>query len=259
MNEKELVRLSKRLSSWLRHQPDAIGLTPDAAGWVRVEDLLRQAAAHHRGFTRAQLETVVAQNNKRRFEFDESGTSIRARQGHSIEVDLGYTPADPPALLFHGTAERALGLIRDEGLLPMRRHAVHLSADIDTAVNVGARHGRPAVLRVDTAAMVRDGHDFFVTGNGVWLVDTVPPQYLELITAPREPVNPAQRAIDPVPDPPASPGNTLETTPLSGILRGVHDPGMPASDRTGGPRGEGEVPAHQAACQCRHDRSYRSR
>ncbi|WP_330182192.1 RNA 2'-phosphotransferase [Nocardia sp. NBC_01503] len=184
MNEKELVKLSKRLSSWLRHRPDAIGLAPDAAGWVRVEDLLRQAAAHSRGFTRTQLETVVAQNNKRRFEFDESGTSIRARQGHSIDVDLGYAPADPPVVLFHGTAERTLGLIMAEGLLPMRRHAVHLSADIDTAVNVGARHGRPAVLRVDTAAMVRDGHDFFVTGNGVWLVDTVPPQYLELITAP---------------------------------------------------------------------------
>ncbi|MRH92086.1 RNA 2'-phosphotransferase [Nocardia sp. SYP-A9097] len=183
MNEKEIVKLSKRLSSWLRHRPEAIGLDPDAAGWVRVEDLLRQAAAHRRAFTRAQLDTVVERNNKRRFEFDESGTSIRARQGHSIEVDLGYAPAEPPDVLYHGTAERTLNLIMAEGLLPMRRHAVHLSADIDTAVNVGGRHGRPAVLRVDTTAMRRDGHEFFVTGNGVWLVDAVPPRYLELLAA----------------------------------------------------------------------------
>ncbi|MFB8007291.1 RNA 2'-phosphotransferase [Nocardia sp. NPDC056000] len=185
MNEKEMVRLSKRLSSWLRHNPDAIGLRPDEAGWVRVQDLLRQAAAHNRGFTRTQLDLVVEQNNKKRFEFDDSGTSIRARQGHSIEVDLGYTPADPPEILYHGTAERTLGLIMAEGLLPMRRHAVHLSADTATAVNVGGRHGRPAVLRVDTVAMRAAGHEFFVTGNGVWLVDAVPPQFLELLPTPR--------------------------------------------------------------------------
>jgi len=84
MNEKDVVRLSKRLSNWLRHNPDAIGLSMDSAGWVLVEDLLQQAAAHGRPFTRAALETVVEQNNKRRFEFDESGALIRARQGHSV-------------------------------------------------------------------------------------------------------------------------------------------------------------------------------
>ncbi|MCU1647058.1 MAG: 2-phosphotransferase [Nocardia sp.] len=183
MNEKEIVRLSKRLSSWLRHRPEAIGLDPDSAGWVRVDDLLRLSAARGHRFTRAHLESVVERNNKKRFEFDDTGVMIRARQGHSIPVDLGYEPADPPAVLYHGTGERTVPVILAEGLLPMQRHAVHLSADLDTATNVGSRHGRPAVFTVDTAAMCRDGHVFYVTGNGVWLTDEVAPEYLELRTA----------------------------------------------------------------------------
>jgi putative RNA 2'-phosphotransferase len=178
MNEKDLVRLSKRLSNWLRHNPEAIGLAMDDAGWVLVEDLLAQAAAHGRRFTRDELETVVAENNKRRFEFDESGALIRARQGHSVPVDLGYESAEPPAVLYHGTASRTLGLIWQDGLLPMARHAVHLSADVETAHRVGGRHGKPVVLTVDAARMRADGYEFFVTGNGVWLTDAVPPRYL---------------------------------------------------------------------------------
>ena len=176
-----MVRLSKRLSNWLRHNPDSIGVAMDGAGWVLVEDLLQQAAAHGRGFSREQLEHVVAENNKRRFEFDDTGALIRARQGHSVPVDLGYAPAEPPAVLYHGTGERSVGLILSEGLRPMNRHAVHLSVDVETARNVGARHGKPAILAVDAARMRADGYDFYVTGNGVWLADAVPVAYLEAV------------------------------------------------------------------------------
>ncbi|MFI6869336.1 RNA 2'-phosphotransferase [Nocardia sp. NPDC050406] len=179
MNDKDMVRLSKRLSNWLRHHPEAIGLDLDTAGWVPVDALLRQAAAHGKGFTRAQLDLVVERNNKRRFEFDDAGTAIRARQGHSIPVRLGYAAAEPPAVLYHGTTTRTLPLILAEGLRPMRRHAVHLSADTDTAQAVGTRHGTPVILTVDAAAMHRDGHEFAVTGNGVWLVSSVEPRYLQ--------------------------------------------------------------------------------
>ncbi len=175
-----MVKLSKRLSNWLRHNPDAIGVDPDEAGWVPVDTLLRQASAHGKPLTRAQLETVVERNSKKRFEFDEPGTAIRARQGHSIAVDLGYEPAEPPPVLYHGTAESTLGPITAKGLLPMRRHAVHLSAETATAHAVGARHGKPTILAIDATAMRRDGYEFFVTGNGVWLVAEVPTRYLGL-------------------------------------------------------------------------------
>jgi putative RNA 2'-phosphotransferase len=178
ISDKQLVRLSKWISLRLRHDPAGIGLAVDPAGWAAVDDLIAASARHGVRFDRAALETVVAQNDKRRFEFDETGTRIRARQGHSIEVELGYADAPPPELLYHGTADRFLPEIRRSGLLPMTRHDVHLSADVSTAHAVGARHGRPVVLTVDAAVMAAYGHTFRVTGNGVWLTATVPPQYL---------------------------------------------------------------------------------
>ncbi|MGC5034497.1 RNA 2'-phosphotransferase [Streptomyces sp. DT190] len=178
MDERRTVKVSKYLSKHLRHQPERIGLTLDAAGWVEIDTLIAAAAAHGFRFTRDELDHVVAANDKRRFAVD--GTRIRASQGHSVEVDLGLPSASPPARLYHGTVARHLDAIRAEGLRPMSRHAVHLSPDRDTATRVGARRGRPVVLTVDADAMHRDGHVFHVSANGVWLTQAVPPRYLRL-------------------------------------------------------------------------------
>ncbi|MFD2093825.1 RNA 2'-phosphotransferase [Blastococcus deserti] len=177
----DVVRTSKRLSYVLRHHPGCIGIALDAAGWVDVDDLLAALAAHGLRLTRTQLDEVVASNDKQRFAFDESGTRIRASQGHSVAVDLGYETADPPAELFHGTVERFLPAILADGLRPGRRHAVHLSADVGTARTVGGRRGRPVVLRVDAARLAGDGAQFSRSANGVWLVDAVPPGYLAVV------------------------------------------------------------------------------
>ena len=174
----DVVRVSKRLSFVLRHQPASVGLTLDAAGWVAVDDLLRALSAHGLPLGRDDLDAVVAGNDKRRFAFDESGTRIRASQGHSVPVDLGYAPAAPPDELFHGTVERFLPAILAEGLRPGRRHAVHLSTDVATARIVGGRRGRAVVLRVDAAQLAADGVHLSVSANGIWLVDAVPPRYL---------------------------------------------------------------------------------
>ncbi|MFF1908923.1 RNA 2'-phosphotransferase [Kitasatospora sp. NPDC058218] len=180
MDEKRTVRTSKMLSRILRHEPERAGITLDAAGWVEVDVLLAALAARGNRLTRPELDHVVATNNKRRFAYSEDGLSIRASQGHTVAVDLGLAAAEPPARLFHGTATRSLDAIFREGLRPMARRDVHLSADTDTAVRVGARHGRPVVLTVDAAAMAAAGHAFRISANGVWLTDAVPPEYLSL-------------------------------------------------------------------------------
>lgn len=172
----DIVKTSKRLSYVLRHRPDVIGITLTADGWVSIDTLLKALAAHGTRISRATLEQVVAENDKQRFTID--GDRIRANQGHSVDVDLGYSPAEPPAELFHGTATRHLGSIYEQGLVKGRRHHVHLSADPATAHKVGSRHGTPVVLRVDAAGLVAAGHVFFVSANGVWLTETVPPGYL---------------------------------------------------------------------------------
>ncbi|MGA7732215.1 MAG: RNA 2'-phosphotransferase [Chloroflexia bacterium] len=182
MDEKQLVRTSKFLSLVLRHRPQLAGLTLDSAGWVSVEALLAGCASKGLPITRGELEEVVARNNKQRFAFDESGMLIRANQGHSVEVDLELEPAEPPDVLYHGTAERVGEAIRREGLKKMSRHHVHLSADVETARIVGARHGKPLVLRVNAGAMRAAGFTFHRSENGVWLVERVPPEYLQADT-----------------------------------------------------------------------------
>ncbi|MGN9791588.1 RNA 2'-phosphotransferase [Streptomyces sp. OZ13] len=182
-DERRTVKVSKYLSKHLRHQPDRIGITLDANGWVEIDELMRAASEHGFRFTRAELEHVVAVNDKRRFTID--GPMIRANQGHTVAVDLDLPAAEPPEYLYHGTVSRNLDAIRADGLLPMARHDVHLSPDRETATRVGARRGRPVVLSVHAGEMHRAGHVFRVSANGVWLTASVPPRYIRFPDARR--------------------------------------------------------------------------
>ncbi|WP_431877022.1 RNA 2'-phosphotransferase [Amycolatopsis sacchari] len=181
MDNRQLVKLSKRLARHLRHSPETLGITLGPGGWVEVKALLAALRRDGVGVTRADLEEVVAGNDKQRFAFDGSGERIRANQGHSVEIDLGLPAATPPDVLFHGTVERFLSAIFREGLRPMNRHDVHLSPDRETAVRVGSRRGKPVVLEVEARAMSREGHEFRVSANGVWLTAAVPPEFLRRI------------------------------------------------------------------------------
>lgn len=173
-----MVRASKRLSLHLRHAPEEIGLVLGPGGWVAVDELLEALGRHGLRLSRDELGEIVSQSDKQRFALDETGTRIRANQGHSVAIDLELPESVPPDVLFHGTVATALPAIRREGLRAMERHHVHLSDSEETATRVGARRGKPVVLRVDAARMAADGHRFFVSANGVWFADSVPAEYL---------------------------------------------------------------------------------
>ncbi|HEX8654517.1 MAG TPA: RNA 2'-phosphotransferase [Allosphingosinicella sp.] len=173
------IRLSKFLSLVLRHRPETIGITLDAEGWADLDLLIGRANAAGGRLSRAAVEDVVRTSDKQRFALSGDGSRIRAQQGHSTKaVSLTFEPAEPPAFLFHGTAERNIPSIRGEGLKPGRRHHVHLSGDRQTALAVGTRHGRAVVLLIDSGAMHGDGYAFYRSGNGVWLIDHVPSDYI---------------------------------------------------------------------------------
>jgi putative RNA 2'-phosphotransferase len=181
MNREQQKRISKRLSLHLRHEPETLGLTLEPGGWVKVDDLIKGFSKVHFNITREQLETVVRENDKQRFSFDETGTKIRANQGHSTEVDLQLRPQTPPNVLYHGTATDVLESILGNGLKRMARHHVHLSTDKEMMLKVGMRHGKPVLLKVRAKEMLEAGHKFYLSDNGVWLTNEVPAEFLEKV------------------------------------------------------------------------------
>ncbi len=177
--KKKLVKTSKFLSLVLRHSPETIGITLDEYGWADVMELISAANRKGRDLTRPLIKKVVEDNDKKRFQLSDDGLRIRANQGHSIEVDLGLSPVSPPEFLYHGTATRFLGSIQTHGLIKKNRQHVHLSPDSVTAVKVGQRHGKPVVLVIASGRMHDLGFLFYLSKNAVWLIDEVPPDFIE--------------------------------------------------------------------------------
>ncbi|MEJ7559203.1 MAG: RNA 2'-phosphotransferase [Pedobacter sp.] len=180
MKEKDITRISKFLSLILRHQPQRIGIELDAQGWAIVDELLKKANEHGQHLDMELLSYVVDTNNKKRFAFDESKQRIRASQGHSVEVELGYKAQKPPEILYHGTSETSIASILNSGLEKRNRQHLHLSKDRETAVQVGRRHGKPSVFRVLAGEMHHNGYLFYLSENEVWLTDRVPGRFLIL-------------------------------------------------------------------------------
>ncbi|HRH70100.1 MAG TPA: RNA 2'-phosphotransferase [Flavobacteriales bacterium] len=182
MNKADHTRLSKFLSLVLRHDPGSIGIELNAEGWTPISELIERSAAHGHRFDVETLRTIVKESDKQRFALSDDGTLIRANQGHSVRVELGYAPIKPPAQLFHGTAKRYVEAILEQGLIKGTRHHVHLSSEKETALKVGRRHGEPFIFIVHSGLMHDEGLDFFCSENGVWLTDHVPPRFLSLTT-----------------------------------------------------------------------------
>lgn len=172
---KELQRQSKFLSKILRHDPGSVGIVLSDKGWANVSDILKILK-----IKKTELDEIVETNDKKRFEFDQHQQRIRARQGHSIEVDVELQPFIPSGFLYHGTAHRFLGSIMDLGLTKQSRNHVHLSDNLETATNVGKRHGSPVVLKIDAVQMNNDGFTFYKSNNNVYLTDSVPIKYITI-------------------------------------------------------------------------------
>lgn len=178
MEEARKKSIGKFLSLILRHEPSKIGIQLDANGWADIEELIQKCGKYRVSFTRKELEEIVATNNKKRYSLNDDQTKIRANQGHSIAVDLEFTPQEPPAFLYHGTADRFLPSIYSEGIKKMSRQHVHLSQDKETAIAVGSRHGRVVVLTILAGKMQEEGLLFYCSANGVWLTDYIDPKYI---------------------------------------------------------------------------------
>lgn len=179
ISEKQLTHISKFLSLVLRHQPETIGVQLDQNGWTDIAELIEKSNGYGIQFDRETLNHIVETNSKKRFAINDTHDKIRASQGHSIEIELGYTNQKPPEILYHGTGEKSVQSILEAGLEKRSRQHVHLSSDIETALKVGQRHGKPFVFKVHSEQMYNDNFQFLISDNGVWLTDNVPTKYLK--------------------------------------------------------------------------------
>ncbi len=175
---KNSKKISKYFSYILRHKPESIGLVLNESGWAEIQDLIRKTGNFE--LNREIVELVVETDEKQRFCISNDGLYIRANQGHSIEIDLELQSLEPPETLLHGTAERFLDAIYKEGLKKMNRHHVHLSISETVAKSVGARYGKPVLLSISAQKMYEDGYLFYKSANNVWLVDSVPLEYIQV-------------------------------------------------------------------------------
>jgi len=162
---------SKRLSYLLRHSK-----LPNHKGWIKVGVVQNEL-----GVLLLDIQKIVYEDTKGRFEFSEDKSSVRALYGHSIDVNLGLEPTTPPPVLYHGTAEKYIDSIMKEGLRPRKRNFVHLSETMDMAKQVGTRHGSPVVLSIDIEAMIRAGYKFYKAQNGIWLTEDILPKFLKVV------------------------------------------------------------------------------
>ena len=177
---RKLKKTSKFISLILRHQPEAIGITLDEHGWADVQELI-DGINRSDGHTLDMelLEEIVRTDEKQRYSFNEDRILIRANQGHSIPVDVELEEKIPPEILWHGTGEKYVSSIDEQGLIPKSRLYVHLSSDMETARKVGSRHGKPVIYEINFHRMTEDGYRFFLSANHVWLTKEVPVRYLK--------------------------------------------------------------------------------
>lgn len=162
----------------MRHQPHSIGLSLDDSGWTKVQDIIDKTQQYELNQTLIRL--AVETNDKQRFQLSEDGKEFRANQGHSIEVDLKLQPITPPDVLLHGTAERFLKSILQEGLTKQNRHHVHLTESKEVAQAVGARYGKLVLLEIDATEMYQQGMVFYRSANNVWLTENVLTQFINV-------------------------------------------------------------------------------
>lgn len=176
-----LTHISKFLSYILRHHPEDIGLKVDDHGWAHLPSLIKKSQKHGKQLDRSNILKIMESSAKQRFSLSDDSQYIRAGYGHSIEVDLDLEPRRPPEILYHGTAVKNLSSIKKAGLHPQNRNMVHLSSTKESAISVGRRHGKPAVLTIEAIKLHKNGYPLYQSDSepSIWMVQKVPAKYID--------------------------------------------------------------------------------
>ena len=173
MDEDIRVKLSKKMTYLLRHKE---GFT-DKEGWVEIRKLVENLRKWYPWVTVEDVLYVVSKDEKGRYEL--KGNLIRARYGHTTDVEIHLPPAKED-VLYHGTSCKAYRKILKEGILPMKRRRVHLTKDIKEAIENAKRKGKCIkILEIDVKCLRERGHEVYEAGKNVRVTDYVPPECIK--------------------------------------------------------------------------------
>lgn len=176
-------KISKFISLVLRHKPDLINIDIDDKGYTDIDSLISNINKYkNTNITKNDLISIVNNDEKGRYSFNDNITRIRANQGHSINVNIEFEKVIPEHDLYHGTKFSNFNNIKSQGLLKMSRQFVHLSKDINIAADSGKRWKEDLLIcKIDTKSMINDGYIFFKSENNVYLIKYIPPEYITFL------------------------------------------------------------------------------
>jgi len=180
MLTKKEEKISKTASYALRHKPEEFDLVLDNQGFVDLSEFIEKINARNSfELTEELLQSILERSDKTRWEVVDG--KIRAVYGHSIKKKIEKKAVIPPEFLYHGTAHRFLDSILQKGLIPKGRQYVHLSQDKATAMMVGKRRDpQPVIFKVKAHQAEQAGIQFYQELEGIWLSDSIAPEYLEI-------------------------------------------------------------------------------
>ncbi len=179
LNDEQTERLGRFISGALRHFPDDLGLAMNQHGWVDIDVLCDAMRTRYKWSNKEKLFSIIESDEKGRYEV--KGNKIRARYGHSVDIDLDY-PENTLPEIYYGASREEVDILLEKGIKPIKQRYVHLSTSVEKAQEVASIHTEDPVLLVINAEEARnDGVALLAATENIVLAEEIPAKYLRLM------------------------------------------------------------------------------
>jgi putative RNA 2'-phosphotransferase len=181
LDETKTEQLGRLVAGCLRHFPGDLGLVMDGQGWVDLTSLGQVVASRHLWAGKELVIALVQSDSKQRYEI--AGDRVRARYGHSMDVELDHPENELPRL-YYGASEEEADRILEIGIKPASQKYVHLSTTAEKAWHVATfRTGNPRVIQAEAAAAQQAGVKMMTVNDDIVISDMIPARFLSILAA----------------------------------------------------------------------------
>jgi putative RNA 2'-phosphotransferase len=175
LNDNQREMMGRLMAYCLRHEQGVERTREGFVEFSKLHEFMKQRIPWVR---EEHLREITAADKKGRYEM--KGQCIRARYGHSVEVELDF-PEAAVDVLYYGTSPDAAKKILAQGLKPLIRQMVHLAVTVEDAVEVGRRHSdNPVVLVIDGKLAKERGVKIMKASERIYLAKSIPAECIKL-------------------------------------------------------------------------------